>query len=110
VVEEFPLKNVMKELVEMAVAESSMVVEDLVMVEDLIFQHLDEVNLVLLVEMEVNMMLIMEEVEGFVLGMEKMEGGVLLVEKGVHLMLTKVVEDFVLGLKVEDDLNLMKQV
>jgi hypothetical protein len=52
----------------------------------------------------------MEEVEGFVLEMEKMEGGVLLVEKGVHLMLTKVVEDFVLGLKVEDDLNLMKQV
>jgi hypothetical protein len=87
-----------------------MVVEDLVMVEDMIFQRLDEVNLVLLVEMEVNMMLIMEEVEGFVLEMEKMEGGVLLVEKGVHLMLTKVVEDFVLGLKVEDDLNLMKQV
>jgi hypothetical protein len=40
-----------------------------------------------------------------------MEGGVLLVEKGVHLVSTKEeVKDFVLGVKEEGDLNLMKQV
>lgn len=57
------------------------------------------------------MMLIVEEVEDFGLGVEMMEGGVLLVEKEVHLVLTKEeVKDFVLGVKEEGDLNLMKQV
>jgi len=48
VVEEFPLKNVMKDLVEMAAVESTMVVEDLVMVEDMILEvEEEEENLML---------------------------------------------------------------
>jgi hypothetical protein len=71
VVEEFPRKNVTKDLVEMVAVESTMVVEDLVMGEDMILEvKEEEENLMMWVEMGVNMMLIVEEVEDFVLGVE----------------------------------------